>query len=156
MSINTFIGEYRFLSNFHKCQVILDGRAYPSVEHAYQAAKTDNQALRFRIRHLELPIDAKRLGSRIPPRENWDQAKVAVMQQLLQSKFRNPELRRSLLGTGDEELVEGCWWGDEFWGRHDGRGQNHLGRLLMELRSDIRKDLTKMVEHPVPKEFPRE
>jgi predicted NAD-dependent protein-ADP-ribosyltransferase YbiA (DUF1768 family) len=40
--ISSFTGEYRFLSNFYPCVVHLDEEVYPSVEHAYQAAKTVN------------------------------------------------------------------------------------------------------------------
>ena len=38
--INEFQGDYRFLSNFHPAEVEMDGIKYPSVEHAYQAAKS--------------------------------------------------------------------------------------------------------------------
>lgn len=37
--IDPFRGECSFLSNFHKCRVGFDGMTYPSVEHAFQAAK---------------------------------------------------------------------------------------------------------------------
>jgi predicted NAD-dependent protein-ADP-ribosyltransferase YbiA (DUF1768 family) len=60
------------------------------------------------------------------------------MRDLLRQKFAHPELRRLLLATGDAELVEGNTWGDRFWGVCAGRGQNHLGRLLMAIRAEIR------------------
>jgi len=39
-TINTFRGKYRFLSNFYYAEVNYEGIRYPTVEHAYQAAKT--------------------------------------------------------------------------------------------------------------------
>lgn len=38
--IDRFSGEYRFLSNFYLAEVELDGEVYPTVEHAFQAAKS--------------------------------------------------------------------------------------------------------------------
>ena len=54
-----------------------------------------------------------------------------------QSKFRGDiDLRSLLVATGDRELIEGNTWGDTFWGvdKNTGQGENHLGRILMELR----------------------
>ena len=59
--------------------------------------------------------------------------------QLLRSKFSDPELAEALLATGDAELVEGNTWGDPFWGVYKGKGENMLGRLLMEVRGEIRR-----------------
>lgn len=44
-----------------------------------------------------------------------------------------------LIATGDAILREGNHWGDRFWGvdARTGEGENHLGRLLMELRAEI-------------------
>jgi len=39
-TIDRFRRGYRFLSNFHPCEVEMDGETYPSVEHAYQTAKS--------------------------------------------------------------------------------------------------------------------
>jgi predicted NAD-dependent protein-ADP-ribosyltransferase YbiA (DUF1768 family) len=43
--IVSFDGKYEFLSNFAPVTIHFDGHEYPSVEHAYQAAKTvkDNE-----------------------------------------------------------------------------------------------------------------
>lgn len=38
--IDSFSGNYEFLSNFAGCNIIDDGIPYPSVENAYQAHKT--------------------------------------------------------------------------------------------------------------------
>ena len=136
--IHSFTHENGFLSNFHPAPVTLDDEIYPTVEHAYQAAKTLDRAERIQIRYAPNPAIAKRLGKRVRIRPDWDQVKVDMMRSLLEQKFKNPELRHLLLMTKDAELVEGNWWGDTFWGVCDGKGANMLGKLLMNIRALIR------------------
>ncbi len=135
--IEMFIGQWRWLSNFYPCKVRLDGDIYPSVEHAYQAAKTLDLAERDRIRGLLTPGEAKRAGRKVVLRPNWDEEKLNVMRILLRRKFENQELRDKLIATGDAELIEGNYWNDRFWGMTTRGGQNWLGVLLMELRSEL-------------------
>lgn len=139
MSIDSFTGSNRFLSNFWYCGVEFEGEDYISVEHAYQAAKTLDKIERWEIRRAKTPGQAKRLGKQVTLRADWDKVKLVVMRELLQSKFEDPVLARMLIETGDEWLSESNTWGDTFWGVCKGRGQNNLGRLLMELREDLRK-----------------
>ena len=135
--IDEFKGDYRFLSNFYPAVVILDGREYPSVEHAYQAAKTLDTKWRSKIRSAQSAGDAKKLGNQIP-RElfnpDWDAIRMEVMSDLLIQKFYDPVLRADLLATGDAELIEGNRWNDKFWGVCKGEGTNKLGQLLMVVR----------------------
>ena len=64
--------------------------------------------------------------------------KIDIMRQVLKSKFtQNPELKAKLIATGDAELIEGNNWNDRFWGVCRGVGQNHLGKLLMEVRAEL-------------------
>jgi len=138
--IKSFTGEYRFLSNFYPAVVVLDGKEYPTVEHAYQAAKTADEAEREKIRLAASPVQAKRLGKVVSLRSDWDAVKLQIMEDLLRQKFSIPHLKDKLLSTGDKELVEGNWWGDTFWGVYEGEGENHLGRLLMKIRDELRKE----------------
>ena len=64
-----------------------------------------------------------------------------LMKRLLKMKFAIPELKEMLLATGDEELVEGNYWRDTIWGVCDGVGENHLGKMLMEIREDLRNEV---------------
>lgn len=139
--ILAFAGPHRFLSNFAAVVVEWDGDTYPSVEHAYQAAKTMIQAERKKIRVAPSAAAAKKLGRKVTLREDWDGMKLTVMRQLVRQKFDedHPLLRAALLSTGDAELIEGNWWGDTFWGVYAGSGENWLGRILMEIREEIRE-----------------
>jgi ribA/ribD-fused uncharacterized protein len=143
-TINRFRGQYHFLSNFYPSPVKWEGIVYPTVEHAFQAAKTDLLAARRHIRDAVTPGDAKRLGRQVKLREGWQEARVGVMLLLLIQKFRySSSLADALLATGDARLEEGNTWGDRFWGTVDGEGRNTLGILLMGVRKgigDIRDD----------------
>ena len=134
--INLFKGEYAFLSNFQKCMVEFEGITYPSVEHAFQAAKTLDRDERLKFTKGS-PVTVKGMGRRLKLRSDWEDVKDSVMYICLKSKFQNPEMRKKLLDTGDAVLIEGNNHGDRYWGVVNGEGQNKLGRLLMQIRSDI-------------------
>lgn len=137
--IDRFRGDHRFLSNFYPAIVSLDGERYPSVEHAYQAAKTLVYPQRMAIKSVREPGYAKKIGSCVDIRADWDNVKLAVMEDLVRQKFtQDPNLCRRLLLTGHEELIEGNNWGDRFWGVCRGEGENHLGKILMKVRGELR------------------
>lgn len=138
--VREFTGMYRFLSNFYPVEITFEGVVYPTVEHAYQAAKTLDPQERTRIASAGSPGLAKRQGRQIALRENWNAEKVNIMAALLRLKFADLSLRTKLLATGDAHLQEGNRWGDTFWGVDifNGDGENALGKLLMELRQELR------------------
>jgi len=136
---NTPDGDFKWLSNFYMVDVRLDDESYPSTEHAYQAAKTLLPAERRQIREASTCGKSKRLGQKVSLRPDWEQVKIEVMRDLLRQKFRRPDLKAKLLETGRQHLVEGNTWGDKFWGVCDGEGENHLGRLLMDIRAEINR-----------------
>lgn len=125
-------GGRSFLSNFYSHNGAL------TVEHFFQAAKTTDPGWNAEIMAAPTPAAAKKLGRRAPLRPDWDDVKIQVMLELLRTKFSDPELAQMLLDTGDAELIEGNWWGDRFWGVSKGSGENHLGRLLMQVRDELR------------------
>jgi ribA/ribD-fused uncharacterized protein len=133
--INSFSGEYRWLSNFWPCDVVYCAVIYPSLEHAYQAAKTEDPKERNRIWQTPYPAMAKRIGQRVTVMKDWDKIKLQVMYMLLGRKFaKGTELAQKLIDTNGHELVEGNHWGDTYWGVCAGEGHNHLGNLLMMQR----------------------
>ncbi|MCC5611547.1 NADAR family protein [Nostoc sp. CHAB 5834] len=135
--IKGFFGRYRFLSNFHVSNVVVDGLCYPSSENAYMAEKTEDMALKVLLSKTTEPFAAKKIGRSLKLIPNWDDKRLAAMLKVLTMKFMDPELRQMLLDTGDRYLEETNNWGDRFWGV-DGTGLNMLGRLLMILRDNIR------------------
>lgn len=144
--ITDFNGEFQWLSNFSPSIVFLDGFAYPTVEHAYQAAKSFDEDYRLRIRGVNYPGRAKKIGNSITIRNDWEilvpgtvlLVKQKVMKDLLIQKFDIPEYKELLLATGDCMICEGNTWGDTYWGVYKGKGENNLGKLIMEIRERIR------------------
>lgn len=135
--ITEFQGEFRWLSNFAPAPVLMYGVEYPSVEHAYQAAKCAVAADRKMFLNITAG-QAKRLGREVRVRPDWDEFKVEAMTMLVRRKFEIPEYRARLLGTGDVLIAEGNQWGDTFWGVCNGRGDNVLGKILMVIREEIK------------------
>jgi ribA/ribD-fused uncharacterized protein len=136
--IEGFRGDFAFLSNFFPSPIEVDRILYPTVEHAYQAAKLTSRTERQHIATLPSPGSAKRAGQKVQVRDGWEVLKLQVMEELVGLKFRtHPELRAQLLATGNSYLEETNTWGDRFWGVSDGVGENHLGRILMRIREQL-------------------
>lgn len=135
--ISGFKGEWRFLSNFYDTPVLFDGLIYPSVENAYQAAKSLDENVRKKFLSIS-SRDSKSLGKKINIRKDWDNIKLRIMFDLVLDKFtRNDYLSWKLKNTGDLYIEESNWWGDKFWGTCNGFGENNLGKILMEVRDKI-------------------
>jgi len=126
--------NFSWLLNSHPSDVVFDGETYRTLEHAFQAAKTDDQDDRTKIRFADSARKARQIGRRMSIHQNWDAERVNVMRQLLESKFQAPDLRQKLLATKSAKLESG---GHKFWGLVKGQGDNLLGKLLMELRASI-------------------
>lgn len=140
--IKNFEGEYAFLSNFYFSPMIIDNVVYTTNEHFFQAMKSLNPKERQAIVLAPTPGKAKRLGRKVSLRKDWEDIKEEIMLTGLRHKFSNPELRKKLLATGNEELIEGTTWHDNYWGICDcevcgGQGKNRLGKLLMQVREEL-------------------
>lgn len=140
MIIDNFRGDFSFLSNFYESTIYVDGERYRSVEHAHQAYKTIDPWSRKLVREAKTASDAKKLGKSVPLRDDWDAVKIDLMRSFVRKKFENPFLRPLLVSTGDAELIESNTWNDTFWGVCKGVGQNWLGRILMDVRDEIKNE----------------
>jgi hypothetical protein len=139
--IDAFKDEYAFLSNFHPSPIVLCGLEYPTVEHAYQAAKCLYAEDAIQVHGAATPKEAKKLGRAAECIPDWPLIKWPVMYALLLLKFtQHDDLRQQLLATGRARLVEGNHWHDNFWGActcdkcKDLEHQNQLGLLLEQVR----------------------
>jgi ribA/ribD-fused uncharacterized protein len=138
-SITSFRGDYAFLSNFYYAPIPYRDFRCSCVESAYQAEKCENYEDLVVIAHLPAR-DAKVCGRRVKVRKDWDEVKIGVMKELCRRKFfYNSGLKYKLLSTGDMLIEENNTWGDTFWGTVNGIGENHLGKILMELRQNFRE-----------------
>ena len=108
-----------------------------TVEHAYQSHKTLDESVRETIRNANDPAVAKKLGRGIILRPDWDIVKESLMRDFLQKKFESPFLAYLLQATGDALLIHGNSWNDRVWGVCRGRGDNLLGKILMDIRGSL-------------------
>lgn len=135
-------GTYGFLSNLYKCPVLLCGREFQTAEHAYQFGKFADQAaaewtMQAPSAHLVAIVAHGLFAWDIV--EGWASIKVDRMRQVLLAKFsQHEDLKKHLLDTGDAHLVEDSKT-DAFWGiGKKENGKNMLGKLLMEVRQQLR------------------
>lgn len=145
--IDCFDGKYAFLSNFYPSAITDGNLIFPTVEHMFQAAKTVNIEEYKKIAAADTPGQAKRLGRKVVLRDDWEEVKDEIMYNALWLKFSIPDFRKKLLDTGDEKLVEGTTWHDNVWGNctcercKNIEGQNKLGKLLMQIREEIKSSM---------------
>jgi len=136
LRIVSFRGEFGFLSNFHPCKKI------KSAEHLYQVSKTVLPKERKGVMKAETARRARELGQLVTLREGWDDMKISAMTKVVWKKFGgDPVLAQQLLDTGDAELIEGNHHKDRFWGVYKGKGANHLGKILMKVREELREKI---------------
>jgi len=133
--IGKFSGQYEFLSNFYDQAFEYDGYVFKTAEHAYQAQKTIDDVDFEKIKNADTPGQAKRLGKKLYNRWDWDDIKLDIMYRIVFAKFSSsPELQKKLIATYPSQLVEANTWNDTFWGVCNGKGENHLGKILMNVR----------------------
>lgn len=134
------IKEYGELSNFYSCSFDLDSKNWKTVEHYFQAYKTLDPKDQEYIRNLPTPKEAKQYGRMVSLRKDWEEIKLEVMKKACLAKFtQNENLKKILLSTGTKELREHTFR-DKFWGDggKNGKGKNHLGKILMEIREKLK------------------
>jgi ribA/ribD-fused uncharacterized protein len=135
--------KYFELSNFSKHGFTLKDKYWPTVEHYFQAQKFPGHPQEERIRTAASPKQAKQLGRTrsVPLRADWERVKDDIMREAVLAKFRaHDDLKKLLLDTGKENLVEDAPK-DYYWGcGKDGSGKNKLGKILMETREILRRE----------------
>ncbi len=141
--IDRFRGKHFFLSNFSPAVTPHRGHLFPSSEHAYMAARTDDPAAIDAILATSDPAEAQRIGRAARLIDDWVHRRFAVMEEVVTAKFaHNPILAAKLRATEGRLLVEGNDWHDQTWGscrcdeHRSTPGRNGLGVILMAVRSD--------------------
>lgn len=153
----SFQGEFSFLSNMFLTKVKLDkelnekfpyidldDKEYLSSEHAYQSQKSHDIQFKLEIANASSPYEAKKIGSKkymmekgYKIRDDWDEVKIEVMKAVIYFKFKqNPNLQKKLLLT-EGKIEEKNTWNDTFWGTYKGIGDNNLGKILMDVRTEL-------------------
>lgn len=148
--INRFHGKYSWLSNFTKCKIVLNDIEYPSIEHAYQSAKSNLKSWKLFCSTTESPSVVKKHSKTVKLIENWDNVKLVVMKECVKQKYNQCPFKELLINTGNTYIQEGNTWGDTFWGVDlaNNYGTNYLGKLIMEVRTDL-----EIKEKQMPSDF---
>lgn len=146
---------YGAFSNLYRSSIEFEGELYPTAEHAYQAGKARKKEVRDWL--MAAPSAALLAMAAhglyywdITP--GWSTSKFTRMKQVLMAKFQqHEELRRLLLSTNDARLIESATVDspvNRVWGEVNGVGQNMLGKLLMEVRTELKKGQAKKARRP--------
>lgn len=134
-----FSGDLWFLSNMYPCPVyvLVNGKeyAFSNSEAAYHAGKCEMEEDILALVQAADGYAAKKLGRKVKMCAGWEEKRIGWMAYVVQEKFaQNPDLMEKLIGTYPLKLEETNYWRDTFWGICDGVGENHLGKILMEIR----------------------
>jgi hypothetical protein len=133
--------EFDCFSNFARYPIEIAGKLWPTSEHYFQGQKFAGTEHEEAIRLQNSATIAARIGRdrERPLRPDWEAVKDDIMREAVRAKFtQHADLRDMLLGTGDCEIVEHTER-DRYWGDGgDGSGRNMLGRILMEIREELR------------------
>ena len=140
--------EFKCFSNFHPLWMTIDGKLWPTVEHYFQAMKTDNFEQQEMIRKANTPKEAKALGRKVDLCIDWEEMRYGIMLKALRIKFGIPRegqesLTKILTGTGDRPIYEDSKY-DTTWGTGVlggiGNGKNLLGKALMRVRRELQNN----------------
>ena len=134
--INTFNGEYSFMSNRYRSRFVWQGIKYQTAEAAFQSSKCTDKSEREKYAKCSAD-EAKHRGQDQVPYPGWEEARLDIMESILKAKFeQNPVLMQRLSETDDRILINGGSKQDTYWGvdLYSWIGENHLGRIIMRIR----------------------
>jgi ribA/ribD-fused uncharacterized protein len=139
---------YIYFSPYTAHAIKVDGILYPTVEHAYQCQRYTDPKIIEEIRGATSPMKAWQISTKYKhlqiPEFKKDEYKIKVTKKLMRLKMeQHEEVKKALLDSKDLEIVKKVITyppGDGFWDiGEDGKGLNHMGRIWMELREEIKK-----------------
>jgi len=143
------------LSNWGPASFEHKGLHFHNSEQAFMWEKADffgDEEIANEILKTSNPKDAKDLGRKVKgySDEEWAKVRYKKMFEVCMAKFsQNQDQRETLLNTGDRVLVEASPY-DRVWGvgwhwtdpeilhELNWRGQNLLGKVLMEVRESLK------------------
>jgi ribA/ribD-fused uncharacterized protein len=133
--------EFYPLSNFSAFNLQWSGHTFATSEAAYQWEKFPDSRIGVDILHAPSAHEAFKLAERHRDliRKDWPEVRTLIMTQILWAKVTQHEyVKRKLLETGDRHLFENSWR-DDFWGWGPNQdGKNMLGKLWMQIRTELR------------------
>lgn len=140
--INFVENAFTYLSPFSAHRIEIWGESFPTLEHAYHAARLKAGPERDAIIKAPSPKDAWHIAQLYKNDPNVavpDFDKDAVMEELMRAKMaQHSDIVAILRESGDRELLK-VYDTDYYWGTGaDGSGENRMGKLWMKLRSELK------------------
>lgn len=136
-----------YFSPYSAHAIEVDGVVFPTLEHAYQCSRYEDKKIIDEIMSARSPVKAWEVSSKYKHLQISDfkdeSHKLDVMKKLMRLKVdQHEEIRKALIDSGDLQIVKHITTyppGDGFWDDGaDGSGLNHIGRLWMEIRDEIK------------------
>ncbi len=137
---------YIYFSPYTSHAIQVDGVMYPTVEHAYQSSRYIDQKIIDEIRNATSPVKAWQVSTKYKkfqiPEFKDEKYKVEVMKRMMRLKMeQHEEVKEALKNSGNFLIVKRIVTyppGDGFWDiGEDGKGQNMIGKIWMELRQEL-------------------
>lgn len=122
--------------------ITVDNITYPSIENAFQATRFVDLATKRKFMYFT-PNEAAYKGSHFRTTvKDWSYHKYDFMYKILKTKLEDSRFRNALLDTDSEEIIITNTQHENDWGvctcpSCRNRGQNNLGKLLMQLRNEL-------------------
>lgn len=137
-------GPYGWLSNLYPCPMLFAGQMFQCAEYAYQVGKPNNQEIAQWLADAPTPSLCAQAAHALFPwqvQSDWASSKLDRMRAVLRAKFEQHwTLQVKLFETDTSTLIEESSM-DAFWGiGKKGNGKNMLGKMLMELRDQLRAE----------------
>jgi len=132
--------EFYCFSNFSAFTLMWKGKLWPTSEQAYQSEKFDDEKMKENIRTAPSAHEAFKfaLANKDKYIQDWDDKKLGIMKEIIREKIKqHPYVLKKLKDSGNKQIIEDSWR-DAYWGWGSNKdGENHLGKIWMELRSEF-------------------
>jgi len=152
--INGFNEKYAFLSMYYPSQLTYDNITYNCLATAFLGNLVTDITQKKMIAK-SAPSRATIMVVNSDEKKNLSEEKqLELMYELCKIKFSDESLKKELLNTNNEELVNFTTWNNTFWGITNGEGKNHLGKILMRIRDEFTSNVEKDVHENVSDETP--
>ena len=132
---------YYCFDNFSAFEVSIWGRVFPTAEHAYQWKKYEQKypAIADEIYDATSPNAVKNISDAYKQEvsEEFLKNKLKIMKEILLAKVSQHEkVKKMLILSTGKTIIENSLT-DNYWGIGDSNGENHLGRIWMEIRGEL-------------------
>lgn len=153
---NPALNEHKEFSNMAEATIQVDGMSFPTVEHYFQWSKAKmfgDAEIQNKILKTTSPKSVKSYGKKVKgfDEEAWNEKKDSVMRTAVKAKLmQHPDILKKLRDTGTRPIAEadprGKYWGigtssETSKAKDPSRwpGQNKMGKILMELRDELKE-----------------